>query len=159
MPESVTDRCVKSHEYIFLLSKSPKYKFNHLAIREDAVGKSPHDLTGQHRRKVPGQTPQKGNRGKVDLDGKRNKRSVWSVNTQPYHGAHFATFPRELISPCILAGSDKGDVVLDPFMGSGTTAEAALLLGRKYLGCELDPRCMPLQHQRLDNLSILLGEN
>lgn len=157
MPESVTDRCVKAHEYIFLLSKSPQYKFNHLDIREEAVGQTPHDLTGQARRKAPGQTQQKGNRGKEGLDGKRNKRSVWNVNTKPYHGAHFATFPRELITPCVLAGSDKGDVVFDPFMGSGTTAEAALLLGRKYLGCELDARCVPLQTERLGNLSVLLG--
>jgi DNA modification methylase len=83
------------------------------------------------------------------LDGKRNRRSVWTVATRPYKGAHFATFPTELIEPCILAGSRKNDIVLDPFMGSGTTAQVAIQHGRQYLGCELNPTYKDLQDQRL----------
>jgi DNA modification methylase len=82
--------------------------------------------------------------------GKRNKRSVWTVTTKPYKGAHFATFPPDLITPCILAGAPAGGVVLDPFMGSGTTAAVALQHGRQYLGCELNPEYGPLQQNRID---------
>jgi len=103
MPESVRDRCTKSHEYIFLFSKSQNYYFDVDAIKEPT----------------------------------RRKRSVWNVQTKPYKGAHFAVYPPELIEPCIKAGSKKGDVVLDPFMGSGTTAMVAKSLGRHYIGCEL----------------------
>ena len=103
MPESVRDRCTKSHEYIFLLSKSQNYYFDVDAIKEPT----------------------------------RRKRSVWNIQTKPYRGAHFAVFPPDLIEPCIKAGSRKGDIVLDPFMGSGTTAAVAKSLGRYYLGCEL----------------------
>jgi DNA modification methylase len=83
--------------------------------------------------------------------GKANRRSVWSVATRPYKGAHFATFPPALIEPCILAGSQRGGLVLDPFMGSGTTAAVALQHGRQYLGCELNPDYEPLQRQRIDD--------
>ena len=103
MPESVRDRCTKSHEYIFLLSKKQNYYFDVDAIKEPT----------------------------------RRKRSVWNVQTKPYRGSHFAVYPPELIEPCILAGSEKGDIILDPFMGSGTTAAVAKSLGRDYIGCEL----------------------
>ena len=103
MPESVRDRCTKSHEYIFLFSKSQNYYFDVDAIKEPT----------------------------------RRKRSVWNVQTKPYRGAHFAVYPPELIEPCIKAGSEEGDIVLDPFMGSGTTAMVAKSLGRDYIGCEL----------------------
>ena len=86
-------------------------------------------------------------------DGKRNRRSVWTVATRPYKGAHFATFPPALIEPCILAGSRPGDIVLDPFMGSGTTAAVALQHGRQYLGCELNPDYEPLQQQRISQVT------
>ena len=103
MPESVRDRCTKSHEYIFLLSKNQNYYFDVDAIKEPT----------------------------------RRKRSVWNVNKKPYKDAHFAVYPPELITPCILAGSRKNDIILDPFIGSGTTAMVAKSLGRYYIGCEL----------------------
>ena len=110
MPESVRDRCTKSHEYIFLLSKSQNYYFDVDTIKEQS----------------------------------RRKRSVWSVNVKPNKQSHFATYPPELITPCILAGSEENDIVLDPFMGSGTTAMVARSLGRYYIGCEL--------HEEYNNL-------
>ena len=110
MPESVRDRCTKSHEYIFLLSKSQNYYFDVDTIKEQS----------------------------------RRKRSVWNVNVKPNKQAHFATYPPELITPCILAGSEENDIVLDPFMGSGTTAMVARALGRYYIGCEL--------HEEYNNL-------
>ena len=110
MPESVRDRCTKSHEYIFLFSKNRNYYFNVDAIKEPT-----NDGTGLKR-----------------------KKSVWNVKTKPYKEAHFAVYPPELIEPCILAGSEKNDIILDPFMGSGTTAMVAKQLGRYYNGCELN---------------------
>ena len=130
MPESVRDRCTKAHEYLFLLSKSERYFFDSDAVREPAVS------------------------GATVV---RNRRSVWTVATKPYRGAHFATFPPALIEPCVLAGSRVGDTVLDPFMGSGTTAEVALLNGRKYLGCELNTSYWQLQQNRLSRANGLLG--
>ena len=109
MPESVRDRCTKSHEYIFLFSKSRDYYFD-----VDAI-------------KIP----------TVDNTSLKRKKSVWDVKLKPYKEAHFATYPSELIEPCILAGSEKGDIILDPFIGSGTTAMVAKSLGRDYIGCEL----------------------
>ena len=85
----------------------------------------------------------------VGIGETRNRRSVWTVATRPYKGAHFATFPPELITPCVLAGSEPDDIVLDPFMGSGTTAAVAVAHGRQYLGCELNPAYEPLQRERL----------
>ena len=139
MPESVRDRCTKAHEYIFLLSKNKKYYYDHEAIKEKAVGE-----------RWGGNTPINMNNTK-DTDNqfsgltrprkmvydKRNKRSVWKVTTRPYKEAHFAVYPPELIIDCIKAGSEEGDCVLDPFMGSGTTAMVAKSLGRDYIGCEL----------------------
>ena len=109
MPESMLDRCSKSHEYLFLLSKNQNYYFDVDSIKEPTV-------TGK---------------------GMKRKRSVWNINTSSYKDAHFAVYPEELIKPCILAGSQKGDIILDPFIGSGTTAKVAKSLGRYYLGCEL----------------------
>jgi DNA modification methylase len=151
MPESVRDRCTKAHEYIFLLSKSPKYYFDHVAIKEQGV--IPAGTKGakgskerQNQIGVNARPPEY----KI-YDGMRNKRSVWTVNTKPYKGAHFATFPKELIEPCILAGSKEGDIVFDPFMGSGTTAQVALQHGRQYLGCELNKQYEKLQQERINN--------
>ena len=115
MPESVRDRCTKSHEYIFLLSKSQNYYFDVDAIKEPT----------------------------------RRKRSVWTVNNKPYKGAHFAVFPPDLIEPCIRAGSKEGDIVLDPFMGSGTTAMVAKSLKRYYVGCELHEEYGDLMQERV----------
>jgi len=151
MPESVTDRCTKSHEYIFLLSKSPQYYFDHLAIKEQGV--TPAGTKGakgsverQNQFGVNARPPEY----KI-YDGMRNKRDVWTVNVRPYKGAHFATYPTALIEPCIKAGSRINDIVFDPFMGSGTTAQVAKQLGRQYLGCELNKEYEKLQQERIGN--------
>ena len=136
MPESVRDRCTKAHEYIFLFSKQKKYFYDNEAIKEDAKDWGTRDRSkGKYTSNNDyGQTPHS---GLTKSYAKKNKRSVWSVTKKPYKGAHFATYPPDLIEPCILAGSEKGDIVLDPFMGSGTTAAVAKSLGRDYIGCEL----------------------
>ena len=146
MPESVRDRCTKSHEYIFLLSKNKNYYYDHESIKEKAVGErwggdKPINLdnTKDTNNTFSGLT-----RPRKMVYDKRNKRSVWSITNKSYKGAHFATYPPELIIPCILAGSEKDDIVLDPFMGSGTTAAVARSLGRYYIGCEL--------HEEYNNL-------
>ena len=135
MPESVRDRCTKAHEYIFLFSKNKKYFYDNEAIKEPAKDWGTRDRTnGKYHNTGTGLSPHTGLTKSYE---KRNKRSVWSVTKKPYKGAHFATYPAELIEPCILAGSEEGDIVLDPFMGSGTTAAVAKSLGRNYIGCEL----------------------
>ena len=149
MPESVRDRCTKAHEYIFLLSKSPKYFFDNEAIKEPAIcsnSNRPSKVRGDFdgKNKIPGK---EGFRAIVDT---RNRRSVWSVATKPYNGAHFATFPPALIEPCILAGSKPGDIVLDPFGGSGTTGAVAIQHGRRSILIELNPEYIPLIHERLE---------
>lgn len=147
MPESVRDRCTKAHEYLFLLSKSERYYFDSEAMKEPADPKNHRDSRGI-RRTAPGSTDHSGFKGGRHYET-RNRRSVWTVATRPYKGAHFATFPPALIEPCILAGSRPGDIVLDPFLGSGTTAQVALQHGRQYLGCELNPEYRPLQEARI----------
>ena len=136
MPESVRDRCTKAHEYIFLFSKQKKYFYDNEAIKEPAKDWGTRDRTnGKYTSNNDyGQTPHSGLTKSYE---KKNKRSVWSVTKKPYKGAHFATYPPDLIEPCIKAGSEVGDIVLDPFMGSGTTAAVAKSLGRDYIGCEL----------------------
>jgi DNA modification methylase len=161
MPESVRDRCTKAHEYIFLLSKSPKYYFDGDAIKEDAV--TPPAARDKASEGYQADYP-KGDRFSSGervwgQDGKKNKRSVWTVTTKPFKGAHFATFPPALIEPCILAGSRHGDIVLDPFMGSGTTAQVALQHGRQYLGCELNPDYASLQQERIESEQTLFNMN
>lgn len=147
MPESVRDRCTKAHEYVFLLSKSERYFFDSEAMREEAV-KGAAGSSFNTGKTATHQLGRSSDAERVE-DGKRNRRSVWTVATRPYKGAHFATFPPALIEPCILAGSRPGDIVLDPFMGSGTTAAVALQHGRQYLGCELNPAYRPLQDARI----------
>jgi DNA modification methylase len=158
MPESVKDRCTKAHEYIFMLTKNQKYYYDADAIRTplkevtkkrvesswdcDRANISADGAQGIHVEKM-------GTRFAPEAGA--NKRSVWTVVTKSYKGAHFATFPKELIEPCIKAGSKLGDIVLDPFMGSGTTAEVAKELGRNYLGCELNPDYEKLINQRVGN--------
>ena len=123
MPESVKDRCTKAHEYIFLLTKNKKYYYDHDAIKE----------------------PQ----SNVSLN--KNKRSVWTVNTATYKGAHFAVYPPKLIEPCVLAGCPENGVVLDPFSGSGTTGVVAINSGRKYIGIELNPEYAELSEKRIED--------
>ena len=164
MPESVQDRCTKAHEYIFLMSKSEQYFFDNEAIKE--LSADPEGSAARYKSAFGGkkneallETNQVHTRpiGMREFDGKRNRRSVWTVNTKPYEGAHFAVYPTELIEPCIMAGSKVGDIVLDPFMGSGTTAQVAKDLGRKYLGCELNPAFKELQDKRLRQLALELA--
>lgn len=148
MPESVGDRCTKSHEYIFLLSKSPKYFFDSNAIKEDAV-KGAAGSSFNKGKTAEHQLGRSSSAERVE-DGKRNRRSVWSVPTSPYKAAHFATFPPALIEPCVLAGCPAGGVVLDPFGGSGTTAGVAIAHGRKAVLCELNPEYAELIPSRID---------
>jgi len=192
MPESVRDRCTKSHEYLFLMTKGERYYFDSDAMREPAVyGPTPtgvgfghgfeeqpkarvrtpagwdtgdgahRELTGRYSKRnsfaretkysagTHGKTAQhRSDRKDVDYSQTRNKRSVWTIPTQAYEGAHFATFPEALVEPCILAGSRPGDIVFDPFMGSGTVASVAQRLGRRWLGAELNPDYLALQAER-----------
>ena len=158
MPESVRDRCTKAHEYLFLLAKSERYYFDHVAIQEPETMKPQNRLTPRKANpnaKVHGMPEYRRQEGGTG-GGMRNRRSVWSVNTAPYGGAHFATFPPALIEPCILAGSRPGDLVLDPFMGSGTTAQVAQALGRQWIGCELNPEYAPLQQARTAQAALAI---
>lgn len=151
MPESVQDRCTKSHEYIFLLSKKQKYYYDINAMQEPAIyAGDDRGARGDSRRGTEANS-MSGKTGDT-----RNKRSVWTVTTKPYSGAHFAVFPPDLIEPCIMAGAPVGGIVLDPFMGSGTTAQVAQNLGRKYLGCELNTEYEILQRERLKQQSLEL---
>ena len=155
MPESVQDRCTKSHEYIFLLSKSSKYYYDNESIKDPVKQDwGTRDRTdGKYHNEGTGLQPHSGLEKSYEM---ANKRSVWSVNTKPYAGAHFAVFPSDLIEPCILAGAPVGGIVLDPFMGSGTTAQVAQDLGRQYLGCELNPKYKSLQDKRIAQMSLQL---
>ena len=176
MPESVRDRCTKSHEFIFLLSKSPRYYFDAEAISEPIAGRSTRRYLqnieaqkGSDRQ--PGKTnetmkavlPRFGGKKYIehnDGDGRktgnvfipslrRNKRDVWSVSTAGFKGAHFATFPEKLVEPCVLAGCPTGGVVLDPFMGSGTTGAVAKRLWRSFVGIEINHEYMSLAEKRI----------
>ena len=156
MPESVQDRCTKAHEYIFLMSKSQKYYYDHEAIKEPLKGEPEtrdKNAEGYQADYSKGYRFSKGERV-FGADGMANKRSVWSVPVKPYTGAHFAVFPSELIEPCILAGAPVGGIVLDPFMGSGTTAQVSQDLGRQYIGCELNPAYGKLQKKRTAQTSL-----
>jgi len=183
MPESVTDRCTKAHEYLFLLSKSPRYYFDADSIKEPVVsdydnrpgfghGFEPDRVRGRAKGNAKtfrggmytdgqsvdnsAQTTRNSTGNAPNDSGLRNKRSVWTVPTFSFSDAHFATFPPRLIEPCILAGSRPGDVVFDPFMGSGTTAAVALDLGRQYLGCELNPAYGLLFDQRVRQMGLAI---
>ena len=151
MPESVKDRCTKSHEYIFLLSKSKQYYYDNEAIKEPVKQDwGTRDRTnGKYHNPGTGLAPHSGLSKSYD---RKNKRSVWTVTNKPYKGAHFAVFPPDLIEPCILAGSEENDIVLDPFMGSGTTAMVAKKHNRNYIGCELHEDYASLQTDRIDSI-------
>ncbi len=154
MPESVRDRCTKAHEYMFLLSKNKKYYYDNEAIKEPAKDWGTRDRSkGKYHNQGSGLQPHS---GLTKSYPKKNKRSVWSIPPRPYKGAHFAVFPPELIEPCILAGSKPGDIILDPFMGSGTTAMVAKKLSRYYLGCELHREYDSLQTDRISSIPAQL---
>jgi DNA modification methylase len=160
MPESVQDRCTKAHEYIFLLSKSARYFYDIKSVMEPVASGTVARLSqptisqqvGSDR--VPGKT--NGNMKAVGSTETRNRRSVWTVTTKPYSGAHFATFPPDLIEPCILAGSPRGGFVLDPFGGSGTTAQVAMENNRSAILCELNPEYVGLINERLHGITPTL---
>ena len=151
MPESVTDRCTKAHEYIFLLTKQPKYYYDNEAVKEAGNyepatrDKSAEGYTADY---AFGDRFSSGAR-QYGVAGKRNKRSVWTVTTKPYKGAHFATFPPDLIEPCVLAGSKPGDTLLDPFNGAGTTGVVAMRHGRRYIGIELNADYLEMSCKRI----------
>ena len=149
MPESVKDRCTKSHEYIFLLSKNKKYYFDNYSIAEAATSYDTiirnRDITKLNN--TPGRTKMKGLVRNNYIT--RNKRSVWNVPTQPSREAHFSTFPEKLIIDCIKAGCPEDGIVLDPFIGSGTTAVVARKLNRNYVGIELNPDYVNIAKKRL----------
>lgn len=148
MPESVTDRCTKSHEYIFLLSKNEHYYYDHEAIKLPTL----QDWGTRDRSDYKYRTDNTGIGGHSGFEKNytmANKRSVWTVATKPYSGAHFAVYPPKLIEPCILAGSRIGDIVFDPFNGSGTTGYVALSNNRRYIGTELNPEYIKLSEERL----------
>lgn len=168
MPESVKDRCTKSHEYILLLSKQKNYYFDAAAIQEQRTGTKNNPVAGsvgafgppQSRRRGSGNREKKyrptpGTRhlgGNIPYSGeqeKRNKRDVWTVATSNYKGAHFAVFPEQLIEPCVLAGSPAGGTVLDPFAGSGTTGAVAMRLGRDFIGIEINPEYCKMAIERV----------
>ena len=162
MPESVRDRCTKAHEYIFLLSKSERYYFDAAAIAEPAIN------AGKVVTNNNGKNGQMGDFGAtrggfmksegVTVKDTRNRRSVWTVTTKPFKGAHFATFPPDLIEPCILAGSRVGDVVLDPFGGAGTTGLVSQRHGRQFVLCELNPDYARMAEDRIAAEPDLLSE-
>lgn len=197
MPESVRDRCTKSHEYLFLLTKSPRYYFDQEAILEPVSANTHARLSqdvmnqiGSERAnggaKTNGNMKAVGRKGQGNGVGwghgtdkeargrdrikdnesfdsapalpvtERNKRSVWVVPTESFSGAHFATFPQALVEPCVVAGSRPGDIVFDPFMGSGTVAQVSQNLGRHWLGTELNPEYINLQHKRTEQLGLIL---
>ncbi|KVN62715.1 DNA-methyltransferase [Burkholderia anthina] len=203
MPESVRDRCTKAHEYLFLLSKGPKYYFDQEAILEPVSPNTHARLSqnvqaqigseranggaktngnmkavargdgwghgtdadersrGRVTRKLANDGSGTKNNGSFDdamaiMPTERNRRSVWTIPTQSYSGAHFATFPEALVEPCVLAGSRPGDVVFDPFFGSGTTGQVAQRFGRHFVGFELNPEYTPLQRDRLRQPGLVL---
>jgi DNA modification methylase len=167
MPESVRDRPTKSHEYLFLLTKSPRYYYDHNAVREPlSEATKKRDLTPRGRSQNGGgseksmagysYTPELGNMAS-NPEG-RNRRDVWTINTKPFKGAHFAVMPEALVEPCVSAGSAEGDTVLDPFTGSGTVAVVANRHGRNFVGTELNPKYAEIAKERITNASPMFNE-
>ena len=160
MPESVRDRCTKSHEYIFLLSKSQRYYYDCDAIKERAKTKP----TKRNKHKEGYQADYaKGDRFSpgervYGADGFRNKRDVWSIPLKPLKEAHFATFPEKLVEPCVLAGCKPNGIVLDPFFGSGTTGVVALKHGRDFVGCELNPEYVEIANRRTSSVQMQFSQ-
>ena len=155
MPSSVKDRPSTDYEHVFLLTKSPKYYYDHLATQQPSANAGKVVKLGKKsfsKGQANGAGIAPSGNGLADtytVPEKRNLRSVWSINTQPYAGAHFAVFPEKLVEPCILAGSKVGDTVLDPFSGSGTTGAMAIRLERDFMGIELNPEYIDLAVKRI----------
>ena len=158
MPESVTDRPTKAHEYVFLLSKSARYFYDAAAVAEDAIKEMSDPFAG--RQGSAGYHARSGGTGTAEqkpTNGKRNARTVWTIASQPFAGAHFATMPPALAERCILAGSQIGDEVIDPFLGSGTTGMVAERNGRRWFGVELQPDYEPIIRQRTAQVGLFGG--
>ena len=153
MPESVTDRPTKSHEYLFLLTKSPRYYYDHIAIKEPAVYAGDDRGSRGDARRGTAMNSMSGVTGET-----KNKRDVWTIATKPFKGAHFAVMPEALVEPCVLAGSQEGDTVLDPFTGSGTVAVVANRLGRNFVGTELNPEYGEIAKNRIKDSSPMFNE-
>jgi DNA modification methylase len=159
MPEAVKDRPTKCHEYLFLLGKSSKYFYDHEAVKEASTytdnrlnkGRAAYD---GKRNGAQGQ----GQRAFAVVNEKRNKRSVWTITTKPFKGAHFAVMPEALVEPCVLAGSEEGDTVLDPFTGSGTVAVVALRHKRNFVGTELNPQYAEIAANRITDADPFFNE-
>ncbi|MFU5420311.1 DNA-methyltransferase [Pseudomonas aeruginosa] len=154
MPESVRDRCTRAHEYVFMLTKAPRYYYDHEAVKEDAVSEHPSGngfkRDARESYKNLDGTARGNDEQWTGVGGKRNRRSVWTVPTAGFKGAHFATFPPDLIRPCVLAGAPRGGLVLDPFGGAGTTALVAMQEGRRSVLIELNPEYAAIARNRLD---------
>lgn len=157
MPESVTDRCTKAHEYIFLMAKSQRYYYDQEAIMEKGTGRACGN-TGAGKYEGVALCDTKQRKHLIKAADERNKRSVWTVPTQPFKGAHFATFPPALIEPCILAGCPPGGIVLDPFGGAGTTGLVADRLQRDAILIELNPDYADMAERRISDESPLFAE-
>jgi len=159
LPESINDRPTKAHEYVFLLAKSERYFYDPDAIRERASGKPPGNTTDSKRESALRAGDERfrtsANLSNIQAVDTRNARSVWTIGSEPYSGAHFATMPSALASRCIMAGSRPGDAVLDPFLGSGTVAAAAEALGRRWVGCELNEQYAELARERTAQTGLL----
>jgi DNA modification methylase len=160
MPESVTDRCTKSHEYLFMLTKSSRYYFDSGAIKEPSAGLGKTTIRFGGAKYGDSDDPMHATKsGNEYIDtGFRNKRSVWTIATKPFKGAHFAVMPEALCEPPILASSRPGDLVLDPFTGSGTVAVVALRHGRNFIGTELNPEYAEIAKTRISNANSLMNE-
>lgn len=160
MPESVTDRCTKAHEYIFMLTKSARYQFDNQAIKEPSVGLEQKNSRFGGSKYGNSDDPKHATKsGNEYIDsGTRNKRSVWTINTKPFRGAHFAVMPEALVEPCVLASSRPNDLVLDPFTGSGTVAVVALKHGRNFIGTELNPEYAEIAKNRIQTSQPMFNE-
>jgi len=162
MPESVTDRCTKAHEYIFLFSKSQRYWYDADAIAEESLHYKTDNRADKGNiryegKRTTGDAGKNGQQSFVTINETRNKRSVWTVPTKPFSGAHFATFPEELIVDCIKAGCPRDGIILDPFMGAGTTALVARSHNRNYIGFELNADYIKIAKKRLsDKLGMFI---
>ncbi len=160
MPESITDRCTKAHEYLFMMTKSSTYYYDQESIKEDAVHaglmikKSDPKTNKRAKKGKYGKTAMGFTKHDTLVGDKRIRRSVWSIAHKTYSGSHFAVMPAKLVEPCVLAGSRVGDTVLDPFFGSGTVGQVAERLGRNWIGVELNPAYLDLQSERTSQIGL-----